>query len=242
MAKIIAVMSPKGGVGKTFISLELGIALSKLGYKVLVIDTNVYAANLSLYIGMSHTPTTLNDVIKFSIPPENAIYKFNSVVDVLPATSKVEVEDLNFGLRFMRNFLFKLSTKYDYIILDTVPGFTKNNEIIIQSSDMILLVSTPDIPTLMTTHKMVILMDKFGVKDKFLVLNKVLRAYYELKDKEIKELMGIDTVLEIPFSKEVVRSVSLRTPLTKGRLFNYFMNLAGFITGKEIKKKKFLFF
>ncbi len=242
MAKVIAVMSPKGGVGKTFISYELGIALSKLGHHVLVIDTNIYAANLSLYMGFSHTPTTFNDVIKFSIPPENAIYKFSPSLSILPATTHVEIEDLNFGTKFLRNLLFKLSPKFDYIILDTEPGFTKNNESIIQSVEDILLVSTPDIPTLMTTHKLVLLLNKFGVKKTSLILNKVMKAYYELSDSEIKELMGVDVILKVPFSKQVVKAVSLRLPLEKGRVFNLFMNLAAKISGTELKKKSFFSF
>ena len=238
MAKIIAIMSPKGGVGKTFIASTLGLCLAKLGYHTLIIDTNVYAANLSIYMGLIHTPTTFNEMIKFNLPPENAIYKFNSSLDILPATTKVEIEDLSFGLKTFRNFLFKISNKYDYIVLDTEPGFTKNNEVIMNSADKTFLVATPDIPTLMTTHKMLLLLRKINAPEVSLVINKALNEYYELKDQEIKEIMGINISAKIPFDKRVIRAVSLRTPLEKGRTFNIILNLAKEITGKKGETKK----
>ena len=238
MAKVIAIMSPKGGVGKTFIASTLGICLAKLGYHTLIIDTNVYAANLSIYLGLTHTPTTFNEMLKFNLPPENAIYKFNSSLDILPATTKVEIEDLSFGLKTFRNFLFKISNKYDYVILDTEPGFTKNNEVIMNTADKILLVATPDIPTLMTTHKMLLLLRKLNASDISLIINKALNEYYELKDQEIKEIMGIKIATKIPFDKNVIKAVSLRTPLEKGRTFNTILNLAKAITGKQEKTNK----
>ncbi len=233
MADIIAVMSPKGGVGKTFLASTLAISLSKLGHYVLLIDLNLYASNLSIYLGMKNLPTTMNDVIKFNVPPEKAIYKFKENLHVLPATTHVELEELNITMKFLRNFLFKLSSKYDYIIIDTEPGFTKNNDVIMRSVEKILLVSTPDIPTLMTTHKMVLMLKHKSISNLGLVLNKVMNAYYELKTREVEELMGVDVLERIPFDKSVMKFVSLRTPITKGRAFRRVMSLA-----KRISEEK----
>jgi septum site-determining protein MinD len=52
MARVITIASGKGGTGKTTITANLGVALSKLGKKVLLIDADVAMANLSLILGM----------------------------------------------------------------------------------------------------------------------------------------------------------------------------------------------
>ena len=256
MSEIIAVTSPKGGVGKTFLASTLAVCLSNLGNHVLLVDTNFYASNLSLYLGMGHLPTTFNDVIKFNVPVEKAIYHFNDLLDILPATTNIESEELTPDIKFLRDIFFKLGKGYEFIILDTEPGFTKNNLAVDTVADKLLLISTPDIPTLMTTHKLVLMLRSRSRTNIQLVLNKVTHAYYELKDREVNELMGVNVVSIIPFDKHVLRAVSLRIEVDRGRAFSRVMTIARGLNDevksknnlnklgikKDKKKRKFLFF
>ncbi len=249
MAEIIAVMSPKGGVGKTFIASTLSLCLAKLGHRVLVVDTDLHSSNLSIYLGMSNITTSLNDVIKYNSPVEKAIFHFNSMLDILPATTSIELEEVNFNIKFLRDLFFKLSKHYDFIIVDTKPGFSKNNKVVASLSDKILLVSTPDIPTLMTTHKLwVMLRSKHFAKQQLnsnvnaeLVLNKVTRAYYELRNYEVEELMDIRIAAVVPFDRRVLRAVALRIELKGGRAFNAILKLARSLSeSSNIHTKKWL--
>ncbi|NIA03777.1 MAG: AAA family ATPase [Nitrospiraceae bacterium] len=225
MTKIIAVMSPKGGVGKTSFTSEFGIALSKLKQKTLLIDSNLYAANLSLYLGMKNHPATLNDVLKSNMDVSKAIYHYSENLFVLPSSIHIESEENLFEANKFRKILISLHAKYDYIVIDTEPSMGKINNTIVKHVDEVVVVSTPDLPALLTSHKLVILLKQDDVKCS-LVLNKVSHRGYELKMREIEELMGIPVLKEIPYDVSVVRAVAKRKPLMKGRIFKKIQRIA----------------
>jgi flagellar biosynthesis protein FlhG len=73
-AKVLAITSGKGGVGKTFVSANLAAALAKRGHRVLVLDADLGLANLDVVLNL-HPKITLHDVFTGKATLDEAIIK-----------------------------------------------------------------------------------------------------------------------------------------------------------------------
>ena len=63
MTKIYGITSGKGGVGKSTVVASLGVLLSRMGKRTLVIDADIAMGSLQLMLGLHNTPITLHEVL-----------------------------------------------------------------------------------------------------------------------------------------------------------------------------------
>ena len=101
MTRIIAVVSGKGGVGKTTMVANIGVALAKMGKNVIILDANLTTPSLGLHLGVPLYPITIHDVLKDqkNISDEIARNLFRGLL----AGISEEDNSLNFGkLAFLR--------------------------------------------------------------------------------------------------------------------------------------------
>lgn len=125
MAKVISISNHKGGVGKTTTSLNLGAALNRMGYKVLLIDMDAQA-NLTISLGISEE---MEDTIYSALRGRGGLkpIKILDGLDLVPSEldlSGAEVEMASeAGKEFVLSELLEpFKEQYDYIILDTPPS------------------------------------------------------------------------------------------------------------------------
>ena len=149
-ARVLAVTSGKGGVGKTFVSANLAAALASRGERVLVLDADLGLANLDVVLNL-YPKTTLHDVFTGKATLDDAIAPAPGGFSVLLAGSgMVEYSRLTPELRTrLVDVVRSLSPRFDRILLDTGAGISDVVLFSVSLADDVLLVVTPE-PTAMT--------------------------------------------------------------------------------------------
>jgi flagellar biosynthesis protein FlhG len=149
-ARILAVTSGKGGVGKTFISANLAAALARRGERVLVLDADLGLANLDVVLNL-FPKITLHDVFTGKAGLEEAILPAPGGFSVLLAGSGlVEYSRLTPELREqLLKVIETVAPRYDRILLDTGAGISDVVLYAVSLADDVLVVATPE-PTSMT--------------------------------------------------------------------------------------------
>jgi len=210
MGKIIGVLSLKGGVGKTSTVVALGAALTSFGKKVLLIDGNLSAPNLGIHLNLIDPENTLHHVLDEKKHAKDAIYTQKGI-DIIPASifNRTKVNPLK-----LKDKIKLLRKKYDLIIIDSSPALNEETLAVMLASDKILIVTTPDLPTLSTTMKATRLAKNRGTPIIGLVINKVYNKHFELKAKEIENVAGVPVMAVIPHDINILKSLSEFEPST----------------------------
>ena len=120
VSNIIAVGSGKGGVGKTTLSVNLAVALGKLGYKVGLLDADVYGPNVPLMLGTNAQPKATG---KERIEPIHAFGLKVISVGLLNPGDKPIIWRGPMLHQIIRQFLGSVEWgELDYLVIDLPPG------------------------------------------------------------------------------------------------------------------------
>jgi flagellar biosynthesis protein FlhG len=148
--KVISITSGKGGVGKTTSSINLGIALSQLGHRVLILDADLGLANVNIMLGFK-PQKTVEDVLNGTAEINEVIVSHPSGIDIIPSTSGVyEITHLSDdSKRLLLESFESIQHNYDYLLIDTSAGIGNNVLYFNIASERVLVVVDPE-PTSIT--------------------------------------------------------------------------------------------
>ncbi|MFH8092887.1 MAG: AAA family ATPase, partial [Candidatus Aenigmatarchaeota archaeon] len=176
MTRIISIVSGKGGVGKTTLTINLGAVLaSEYKTNTTIVDCNISTSHLGLYLGIYYSPITINKVLMGEANIEESIYEHFTGMKIIPAS--LSLKDLSgvdvFGLK---NAIKDLEGKTDIILLDAAPGLGREALSAIRASDEVLFVTTPFIPAVMDNADY--FSDEINVSAVYV---NITRTFYKLK-------------------------------------------------------------
>ena len=192
MSKVISIISGKGGVGKTTVTANVGIALSMLGQNTIIIDTDVGLRNLDLALGLENSVIyDMADLVSGECRMREAVIKDERYhgLGFIPASQfKTEI-----GLDFEKfeKIITELKLQYDYVIIDAPAGIGEGFEMAAKLSDMSLLVVNPEPFSLRDADRVASLLEEHGVSDLRLIVNRIRP---EMVTKGV--MLNIDALIE----------------------------------------------
>lgn len=149
-ARIITISSGKGGVGKTNFTVNLGIALARLGKRISIIDADLGLANVDVLFGIV-PKYNIAHVINGDVSVEECVIEGPYGIKIISGGSGImDLVDMNsFQLNKLINSLSYFNDISDYILIDTGAGLSKSVVSFINAASDVVLVITPD-PTSIT--------------------------------------------------------------------------------------------
>ena len=144
-ARVTAITSGKGGVGKTFVAANLAAALARRGERVLVLDADLGLANLDVVLNLS-ARVTLHDVFTGRAALDDAVHAAPGGFSVLLSGSGlVEYSRLTPMVRDkLLAVIEQMRPRYDHLLLDTGAGISDIVLYTVSLADELLVVATPE--------------------------------------------------------------------------------------------------
>ena len=155
-ARVVAITSGKGGVGKTNVVAGLAIALAQQGQRVIVMDADFGLANLDILLGLS-PKYTLEHVLRGEKVLEEILLEGPAGIRIIPASSGIQELtrlDTMSELRLVQG-LQRVAETADWLLIDTAAGIHDSVLKLLMAAQEVILVTTPEPTSLVDAYAMV---------------------------------------------------------------------------------------
>ncbi len=174
MSNTLIVTSGKGGTGKSMVACNLGLSLSYLGKKTVMIDMNPEMRALDLYLGVENRAIfDVDDIMKGRCSFDTAIiYPENmhglAVIPSPPARSAKDWTEES-----LEEVLKVACGRFDFVILDCPPGSCGITDVCAQCADVALFVTTPDHVSVRSLEALEDRFIRMGISRRRLIINSI---------------------------------------------------------------------
>lgn len=155
-ARVLAITSGKGGVGKTNVVAGLAQSLAQQGQRVVVMDADFGLANLDILLGLS-PKYTLEHVLRGEKVLEEILLESPYGVRIIPASSGIQELtrlDTAAELRLVQG-LQRVAETADWLLIDTAAGIHDSVVKLLMAAQEVILVTTPEPTSLVDAYAMV---------------------------------------------------------------------------------------
>ena len=217
MGQCIAVVSGKGGTGKTSFTAGVGEALALSGRRVLCLDCDVGLRNLDLALGLSDRALMdFSDVAQGRCSLESAVVEHPRLPGLFLLTAPVRTRGRPVTETQMADLLAEVRKRYDFCLLDAPAGLGTGFLLATASADRAVVVTTTDPSSLRDAQHTVMELERFGPGKLHLVVNRVrkklLRSMHATIDDAIDKA-GLPLLGVVPEDDALPLSLNRGVPL-----------------------------
>jgi pilus assembly protein CpaE len=222
VSKVVAVFSPKGGVGKTTMAVNLALALGDRGARrVCLVDLDLAFGDVAITLQLfpSHTiehAIGSEDTLDTSML-QSLLTRHEESLMVLAAPSQPDVrERITPGL--VSRLLGTLRETFDFVVVDTAPAFDEPTLAALDETDECVVVATLDVPTLKNVRVALETLEMLGIArgHRHLLLNRADDAVGIGADK-VEAILGLAVAAQVATSIDIAASTNAGRPIVSGR-------------------------
>jgi pilus assembly protein CpaE len=244
-SKVIVVVSPKGGSGKTAVSSNLAVALAERHPgRVVAVDLDVQFGDLSLALSLSPERTLAQLSRTSQIDATTVKLHLTPAVGGLFVLAGPDnpVDADAIGHDHVSRVLPVLAQNFDFVIVDTAAGLDERTLAALDCATDLLLVSSLDVTSIRSLRSASDAFDHMGVTgERLLVLNRA-DSKVGLDPSDAEGVMSMKIACSVPSSRQIPLSLNLGTPVVvtepKSAVAKQFRHLARLYSPADAKKTR----
>lgn len=221
LGKVVTVFSPKGGVGKTTMAVNLALSLTDRGArKVALVDLDLAFGDVAITMQLFPTHS-----IEHAIGSEDSLdadlldgllTRHHDSLMVLAAPSHPDVRD-RISPVLIQRVLRSLKESFDFVIVDTAPAFDEQTLTALDETDECVIVATLDVPTLKNVKVALETLEMLNIArgHRHLLLNRADDAVGIGADK-VEAILGMSVAAQVATSIDIAAATNAGAPIVSG--------------------------
>lgn len=240
--RVVTITSGKGGVGKTTTTANLGIALARLGKKVVVIDADIGLRNLDIVMGLENRIVyDLVDIVEGRAKVKQAMIKHKQFPDLYMIPAAQTRDKSAVSPADMVQLCNELRKEFDFILIDSPAGIERGFRNAMAPADDILIVTNPEVSAVRDADRVIGLIEAENKGPARLILNRVkidmVRKGDMLSADDVTDILAVKLIGIVPDDEGVVSASNSGMPVTlseSSRSGQAFRNIARRLCGEDV--------
>lgn len=247
MTNVIAILSGKGGVGKSLTAINLAAALNHFNKDTLIVDANFTTPNIGIYLGNPTHKINIHKILQNKYHISQAIQHHDSGIKFISGSlSLKDLEKANIDK--FSEAINDLHGMLDYVLIDAAAGLGNEALTSIEAADEILVVTNPTLAAVTDALKTIQVANLFNKPIKGVILTRAKHDELDMSIPNIELLTEYPVLGVIPEDDTIRKSITKRFPIVNlypnAPASKAYKNLAASMLGldyhEQIAKKGFL--
>ncbi len=216
MGEVMALLSGKGGTGKTSLCAGLGTALADMGSTVVCIDCDIGLRNLDIALGLAQTEAiSFLDVCRGDFSLEQALHHSRyPKLSFLTAPVNCRAEEID---RAAFSAMLRTAREaFDYVLLDAPAGIELGFQLCASYADRVILVTCPEPAAVRDAARAAQSLELLGKDDVRLIVNRIQKKRFRLLNVTVDDVMdeaGLPLLGIVPEDKHIALAAAYQEPL-----------------------------